>query len=205
MPYSAENAFATVENAKQLCQVQLRALRGDLAILSDMRNRPDKVAYKRETLIPKYQDYIDRYIESGLQHPNEVFSYFVVWHFDTGELETAFTLALIAIDQQQPMPDRFKRRDVVTFVCDEILRALDFRVDQAETIFQQALSLIETDAWAVIPEIKAKFFKVAGTQAEMNKAIETAVAYYEKADACWGKAQVKTKLDKLRKQLEKGD
>ncbi len=200
VPYSPETAFATLANAKQLCQLQLRGLRVDLEALKKLQGYHTKADYKRQ-LIPKYLDYIDRYLASNWQHPNEVLVYLVIWHFDTNQLAKGLALAEIAIQQQQPMPEHFRRRDMATFVCDEVLQKVERQIDGADALYIQTLAYIETGQWDVVREVKARFFKLAAIQAEEKNQLETALAYFEKAHGCWEKIQVKTKLEKLRKKL----
>ncbi len=52
---------------------------------------------------------MQRYRESGLNHPNQVLMQVLVWLFDTEQFEAGLDLALFAIEQGQEMPARFKR------------------------------------------------------------------------------------------------
>ncbi|WP_027710037.1 phage terminase small subunit [Zooshikella ganghwensis] len=202
VPYSPETAFATLANAKQLCQLQLRGLRVDLGELKKLQGYQAKADYKRQ-LIPKYQDYIQRYLASGWEHPNEVLVYVVIWLFDTNQLFDALELATIAIQQQQPMPETFRRREMATFVCDEVLKALDHRIEDSETIFDWVLEYLLNGTWDVIKEVKARFYKIAASKFEANNQLDDALVFYEKAHETWEKVQVKTKLEKLRNKLTK--
>jgi hypothetical protein len=48
---------------------------------------------KRDELLPKYQEYVQRYRESGLNFPNRVAVQVMVWLFDTAQFEDALELA----------------------------------------------------------------------------------------------------------------
>ncbi|WP_027710014.1 phage terminase small subunit [Zooshikella ganghwensis] len=202
MPFSPDSAFASLANAKKFCQLQLCSLRLDLAQIGKLKNYPEKAEFKR-TLIDKYQYYLDGYLASGLEHPNEILVYMVIWHFDTNQLFIAYKLAKMAIQQNQPMPETFKRRDVTTFACDEVLRAMERKIEHSDIIFNLVLEDLQNGTWDVIPEIKARYFKIAGTRAEENNQLDDALLYFEKAHNTWEKIGVKTRLDKLRNKLTK--
>jgi hypothetical protein len=93
----------------------------DLQRLSDIKGLAGRQALKREELLPKYQDFIQRYMDSGLVMPNRVLVQVMVWLFDTEQFEDGLALADFAIGQGQEMPERFKRRDVQTFVADAVI------------------------------------------------------------------------------------
>ncbi|MGO1273377.1 MAG: phage terminase small subunit, partial [Pseudomonas helleri] len=115
--YSAADALSSPANARKHLMLQEAALDLDLQRLSDLKNLASKQSLKRDELLPKYQDYVQRYCESGLNFPNRILVQVMIWLFDTAEFEDGLELADFAIEQGQEMPERFKRRDIQTFVA----------------------------------------------------------------------------------------
>lgn len=121
LAYSPGEALSSPANARKHLALMEASLDQDLARLSDMSGRnAARQDLKRDELLPKYDDYIQRYLESGLVFPNRVLVHVVIWLFDTAQLDDALALADIAIEQKQVMPEDFKRRDIQTFVADAV-------------------------------------------------------------------------------------
>ncbi|ETK13840.1 putative terminase, endonuclease subunit, partial [Pseudomonas sp. FH4] len=120
LPYSPAEALSSPANARKHLLLQEAALNQDLARLSDLKNLASKQSLKREELLPKYQEYVQRYCESGLIFPNRVAVQVLIWLFDTAQFDDALELADFLIEQGQEMPERFKRRDIQTFVADAV-------------------------------------------------------------------------------------
>lgn len=119
--YTPGEALSSPANAKKHLLLQEAALDQDLERLSAIKGLAGRQALKREELLPKYQDFIQRYMESGLVMPNRVLVQVMVWLFDTEQFEDGLELADFAIEQGQQMPERFKRRDIQTFVADAVI------------------------------------------------------------------------------------
>jgi hypothetical protein len=119
MPYTPADALSSPANARKNLMLQEAALDVDLARLSDLNNLASKQLLKRNELLPKYQEYVQRYCESGLNFPNRVAVQVMVWLFDTAQFEDALELADFLMEQGQQMPERF-RRDIQTFVADAV-------------------------------------------------------------------------------------
>lgn len=121
LAYSPAEALSSPANAKKHLLLMEASLDQDLQRLSDIKGLAGRQALKREELLPKYQDFIQRYMDSGLVMPNRVLVQVMVWLFDTEQFEDGLALADFAIEQGQEMPERFKRRDVQTFVADAVI------------------------------------------------------------------------------------
>ena len=120
LPYSPAEALSSPANARKHLLLQEAALDQDLERISAINGLAGRQALKREELLPKYQEYVQRYCESGLNFPNRVAVQVMVWLFDTAQFEDALELADFLMEQGQQMPERFKRRDIQTFVADAV-------------------------------------------------------------------------------------
>ena len=70
--YTPGTALAGPANAQKHLALMTTALAEDCARLSDLNNMGERQRLKRDELLPKYLDYVRRYRESGLNHPNPV-------------------------------------------------------------------------------------------------------------------------------------
>ncbi|EPM83895.1 putative terminase, endonuclease subunit, partial [Pseudomonas syringae pv. actinidiae ICMP 19068] len=59
------------------------ALAGDLERISAINSREQRQLLKRNELLPKYLDYVQRYRDSELNFQNLVLVYVLIWLFDT--------------------------------------------------------------------------------------------------------------------------
>jgi hypothetical protein len=136
MAYSPAEALSSPANARKHLLLQEAALDQDLERLSAMKGAlAGRQLLKRDELLPKYQDYIQRYIESGLNFPNRILVQVMIWLFDTAQFDDALELADFAIEQGQQMPERFKRRDIQTFVADTVI---DWAYEQVPQVDRHA-------------------------------------------------------------------
>ena len=104
--YTAANALNSPANAHKHLKLMETALAVDLERISAINSRELRQQLKRDELLPKYQDYVRRYRESGLNYPNPVVMNVLVWLFDTAQFEDGLELALFAIEQGQQIFDR---------------------------------------------------------------------------------------------------
>ena len=95
LPYSPAEALSSPANARKHLLLQEAALDQDLARISAINGLAGRQALKREELLPKYQEYVQRYCESGLVFPNRVAVQVLVWLFDTAQFEDALELARV--------------------------------------------------------------------------------------------------------------
>ncbi|MPT01622.1 MAG: hypothetical protein E2581_24495 [Pseudomonas sp.] len=118
--YSPAAALTSPANAQKHYKLMEDALLVDLERLSGINSLEQRQVIKRDELLPKYLEYVRRYRESGLNFPNQVLMYVVVWLFDTAQFEQGLELAGFAMSQDQKLPARFDR-DVPTFIADEVI------------------------------------------------------------------------------------
>lgn len=217
--YTPATALAGPANAQKHLALMTSALAEDLARLSDLNSMADRQRLKRDELLPKYLDYVQRYRESGLNHPNQVLMQVLVWLFDTEQFEAGLDLALFAIEQGQALPERF-RRDVPTFVADAVidwaeaehkakrspepyLSQLMPRVDGywAEITAEEGAEL--PAPWALFERIPARFHKLLGILALEQEQWAPAIDHFERATALYPEIGVKTRMDDACKGLRK--
>ncbi len=143
--------------------MQIQLLNQDVDYLRGLPTIADRVAYKRDELLPRWKPTVDAYLQGGNVYENPVFAWFIVWLFDAGDLEEALRLADIAIEQQQPTPDNIKSRFPV-FVADTVMAWAENTAAAGESIepyFSQVLEKV-TQHWRLHEEITAKWYKFAG-------------------------------------------
>lgn len=155
----ARQAIETMESL----HMQIRMLDQDVAYVRALPTIADRVAYKRDELLPRWRPTIDAYLEGSNVYENPVFAWFVVWTFDAGYLDEGLRLADIAIAQQQPTPENIKSRFPV-FVADTVMTWAEATAAAGESIepyFSQVFEKV-TQHWRLHEEITAKWFKFAG-------------------------------------------
>ncbi|WP_299594328.1 phage terminase small subunit [uncultured Microbulbifer sp.] len=178
-------------------------LERDLELLSERDNVAEKIALKRQ-LLPNYLPQVDAYLEAGMQHPNPLLVWCLIWLIDVEDIEQALKLANIAIEQQQLMPERFKR-DLPTYVAEALHDWAERQYkDQksADPYFSEVVDAVHSERWPVAQIIvQGKLYKLAGLFAERNGETEKAVQWFERAMEANPRAGVKTRLEKLKTQL----
>ncbi|WP_085694533.1 MULTISPECIES: phage terminase small subunit [unclassified Pseudomonas] len=203
--YSPAEALSSPANAKKHLLLMEAALNQDLERLSNLKNLASKQALKRDELLPKYQDFIQRYMDSGLVMENRVLVQVMVWLFDTVQFEDGLELADFAIGQGQQMPERFKRRDVQTFVADAVI---DWAYAEhnggrsPEPYLSNLLPRVDGE-WDLTEQIPSKYHKLVGIRAMEAEQWETALHHLERSTALYAKAGNETRIAKCRKALTK--
>ncbi len=96
-------------------QAVLEVDRGRIAAHNDIAEK----AKIKQSVLPTYLPFVDDYVESGDNYPNDVAVQCMIWLFDIGEIEHALNLALHLIEQGQKMPAKFDR-NMTSFVCDAV-------------------------------------------------------------------------------------
>ena len=203
--YSHAEALSSPANARKNILLQEAALDLDLERLSAINGLAGKQMLKRDELLPKYQDFIQRYVESGQNLPNRVLVQVIVWLFDTAQFEDGLELADFAISQGQQMPEGFKRRDIQTFVADAILEWAEAEQKanrSPEPYLSDLLPRVDGE-WQLTEQIPAKFHKLIGIRAEAAGDWETALKHFERAIELYPKVGVGTRADECRKALKK--
>lgn len=204
LAYSPAEALSSPANAKKHLLLMQASLDEDLKRLSDLKNLASKQTLKRTELLPKYQDFIQRYMGSGLVMQNPVLVQVMVWLFDTEQFEDGLELADFAIEQGQEMPERFKR-NVQTFVADAVIEWA-FREYNAQRSPEPYLSdlLPRVDGeWDLPEQIPSKYHKLIGMRAMEAEQWETALKHLERSTELHAKAGNETRIAKCRKAIAK--
>ena len=205
LPYSPAEALSSPANARKHLLLQEAALDQDLERISAINGLAGRQALKREELLPKYQEYVQRYCESGLNFPNRVAVQVMVWLFDTAQFEDALELADFLMEQGQKMPERFKRRDIQTFVADAVA---DWAYDEynagrsPEPYLSELLPRVDGE-WDLPEQIPSNYHKLIGMRAMEAEQWKTALKHLERSTELYPKAGNDTRLKKVRRALEK--
>ncbi|WP_444894922.1 phage terminase small subunit [Microbulbifer sp. SSSA005] len=178
-------------------------LESDLQLLSERKEIAEKIALKR-ALLPRYLPHAHKYMASGAKYPNLILVQCVIWLIDIEDIEQALTLANYAIEQQQSMPERFKR-DLPTYVAEELhdWAEREYKAPRSPfPYFSEVLDAVQSQRWPVASIIVlGKIYKLAGLLYDQEEDFAKAVHWYEKAEQVNDKAGVKTRLEQARKRL----
>ncbi|MDF2641874.1 MAG: terminase [Pseudomonas sp.] len=205
LPYSTAEALSSPANARKHLALQVAALDQDLARLSAIKGLAGKQDLKRNELLPKYQDYIQRYCESGLSFANPVLVQVMVWLFDTEQFVDGLELADVAIEQGQVMPERFKRRDVQTFVADAVIEwaFAEYSASRSPEPYLSDLLPRVDGEWDLTEQIPSKYHKLIGIRAMEAEQWDTALKHFERSTELYAKAGNETRIKLCRKALAK--
>ncbi|WP_223497582.1 phage terminase small subunit [Pseudomonas sp. BF-R-16] len=205
MAYTPADALSSPANARKHLLLQEAALDVDLERLSALKNLASKQALKREELLPKYQDYVQRYCESGLNFPNRVVVQVMVWLFDTAQFEDALELADFLIEQGQQMPERFKRRDIQTFVADAVIdwAYAEYNATRSPEPYLSDLLPRVDGEWDLTEQIPSKYHKLIGLRAIEAKQWDVALKHLERSTELYAQAGNNTRIKEVRRALEK--
>lgn len=205
LAYSPAEALSSPANAKKHLLLMEASLDQDLQRLSDIKGLAGRQALKREELLPKYQDFIQRYMDSGLVMPNRVLVQVMVWLFDTEQFEDGLALADFAIGQGQEMPERFKRRDVQTFVADAVIdwAYAEYNAQRSPEPYLSDLLPRVDGEWELTEQIPSKYHKLIGIRAMEAEQWETALQHLERSTELYAKAGNETRIAKCRKAIAK--
>jgi len=216
--YTAAEALTSPANAQKHLKLMEAALAQDLERISAINSRESRQQLKRDELLPKYLDYVQRYRDSGLSYPNAVVVQVLVWLFDTVQFEAGLDLALFCIDQGQELPERF-RRDIPTFVADEVIdwaEAEQKAGRSPEPYLSQLLPYVDgawaaehspdtplPQPWALFERIPARFHKVLGLLALDQEQWAPAIEHFQRAETLYPEIGVKTRREAAEKALRK--
>lgn len=205
LAYTPADALSSPANARKHLLLQEAALDQDLARLSDLKNLASKQSLKREELLPKYQEYVQRYCESGLNFPNRVAVQVMVWLFDIAQFEDALELADFLMEQGQEMPERFKRRDIQTFVADAVCEwaYAEYNAKRSPEPYLSDLLPRVDGEWNLTEQIPSKYHKLIGMRAMEAEQWETALKHLERSTQLYAQAGNDTRIKKVRKALAK--
>lgn len=205
MAYSPADALSSPANARKHLLLQEAALDQDLARISAINGLAGRQALKREELLPKYQEYVQRYCESGLNFPNRVAVQVMVWLFDTAQFEDALELADFLMEQGQQMPERFKRRDIQTFVADAVCEwaYAEYTAKRSPEPYLSDLLPRVDGEWNLTEQIPSKYHKLIGMRAMEAEQWETALKHLERSTELYAQAGNNTRIKQIRRTLEK--
>ena len=202
--YSAADALSSPANARKHLMLQEAALDLDLKRLSDLKNLGSKQSLKRDELLPKYLDYVQRYRDSELNFQNSVLVYVLIWLFDTEQFTQGLELADFAISQGQALPERFNR-DIPTFVADEVIdwAEAEFKARRSPEPYVSNLLPRVDGEWQLFERIPARYHKLLGMIALHRKDWPVAIHHFERAEQLYESIGVGTRLSDCRKALAK--
>lgn len=202
--YSADTALSSPANARKHLKLMEVALAGDLERISAIKSREQRQLLKRNELLPKYLEYVLRYRESGLNFPNSVLVYVLIWLFDTEQFTQGLELADFAMSQGQTLPERFNR-DIPTFVADQMIdwAEAEFKARRSPEPYVSKLLPRVDGEWELFERIPARYHKLLGIMAIHHKEWLTAIAHFERAEKLYEGIGVSTRLADCRKALAK--
>ncbi len=195
------------ENLRSQKDVIFAALEQDLKTLHDIKDVAKKAELKKTQLIPKWKTVIDDYRASGAKYPFEPLMRFVVWLLDAEQIAEAIDYADFAIEQQQPMPDAFKRTlDTFATVTIHEWAQRQFKAGHsAEPYLGEVIKRIESKQWIVNePIVLGMLYKLVALYAANAGDLEAAEkAYLKCVEANPEKHGVKTALNAVQIKLGK--
>lgn len=202
--YSADTALSSPANGKKHLKLMVAAMAQDLERISAIDNHGLRRQLKHDELLPKYLDYVQLYRDSGLNFPNSVVMQVLVWLFDTEQFDAGLDLAHFAIEQDQQLPERFKR-NVQTFVADQVIdwAEAEYKANRSpEPYLSNLLPLVDGE-WQLFERIPARYHKVLGILAMDRRDWPVAIKHLERATQLYDSIGVGTKLEGARKALAK--
>lgn len=185
----------------QLEALVTASLTEDLAALKTLASRERKEAMKRETLIPKYGDYVERLKAAGSRH--ELLGYWLVWLFDAGMLVEACEYAAWGLDAGLKLPERFQS-DIHFFIASQVIEwaEKEFNAGRSPEPFlsdQYRRQTAEPEKWNLPDELAARYHRLRGLMAEKDGNLALAEAELQAAMDLG--AKVKTALANVRKMM----
>jgi hypothetical protein len=171
---------ATAANS-QLKDYQTK-LEVDIGKISAVPDIEEKQRLKA-LFLPDYMTYIDDYVSSGNNYPNDVAVQVMIWLFDTGNLAEALPLAYHLIKQNQRMPAKFDRAMTV-FVCDAVYDwANEFLKKQlsANPTLMGFVNYLSNESWDLHPAVHSKMYVMLAKHYELAGEYASAVKYAQDA------------------------
>ncbi|MCD5970420.1 phage terminase small subunit [Pseudomonas quasicaspiana] len=204
--YSAETALNSPANAKKHLKLIVDALNVDLDRLSSIDSLELRQQLKRDELLPKYLDYVQRYLDSKLIFPNPVMMQVLVWLFDTQQFTSGLQLADVAMLQGQEMPERFKR-NVQTFVGDQVIdwAEAEYKAGRSPEPYVSDLLHLVDGEWQLFERIPARYHKLLGIISLDLEEWSQAIDHFERAIELYPEIGVGVRLDAARKALKKAE
>lgn len=202
--YSSATALASPANGQKHLKLMEAALEVDLQRIGEINSHELRRQLKLEELLPKYQEYVQQYRDSGLSFPNSVLMYVLIWLFDTAEFDKGLELADFAISQGQVLPECFNR-DIPTFVADEVIdwAEREYKAKRSPEPYLSDLLPRVDGEWTLFERIPARYHKQIGILALDQRDFAKAITHFERAEALYEGIGVGTRLEGARKALAK--
>lgn len=203
LPAAPANTAPGLLAGKQLAAFLTASLTEDLKTLKDVSSKERKAEIKRETLLPKYRDYVTRLRGDKMQH--EAVGWYLVWLMDSGLMEEGQELARHCVTTGQLLPENFKAEPGY-FFADTLLAWAEGEFNAGRSFEPYVTALLDDAAaapagWNLPDVILARVHRLRGLAAE--KADDFEVAHSELTRALELGGKVKTALDAVAKKLEK--
>ncbi len=184
-------------------------LKLDLAKISKIKVLEEKAELKA-ALLPQYQPFVTDYMEQGHDYPNDVAVQVMIWLIDSADVENFLTLAFYLIKSgYQHMPERFKRQDLETFVCDAMYDWANELLKQQQSVspyLDQLATVIFNDQWDVHPLCASKIFALLAKHKELSGDYQEGIDWCEKAKAInpegHGCKKLQVRLEKLQQRAQ---
>jgi len=192
-------------NKGKLMQLLDTGLEVALKALKDLKAKSDKIAHKRDTLIPEFSEYVNRLMDKGWVH--DLLPWYMVWCLDAGVIAPALKVAKYCMEKDLELDGESFVRDIPSFVADLVHKWAEdeFKAGHsAEPYFTEVYDLVTnssgTDPWAQHDEVRAKFFKLKGLMEYEAGNLEAAQDDFKKALELG--STVKTVLAEVTKKIE---
>ncbi|WP_067585322.1 phage terminase small subunit [Endozoicomonas ascidiicola] len=203
--YEAESIRQTAEDYEQF-QLLVNAMEQDMKRLSGLAPG-DKDKLREKELIPKYLPIAESYLAIGDSYRNPVLVEVIIMLMDVGQVPEGLELAFPALEQKQPMPQRFKKVNLPTFVCDNVLSWANAQMARGKSIepyFSLVFETLLEDGWKIPREVVAKFHKVSGEVHLKNDELDHALEDFVRAtEIDPSGAKCTTKINQLKKKLDR--
>ena len=146
-------------------------LKVDLNKISTAKTLDEK-AQMKAVLLPQYLPFIEQYCADKSDTPNNVAVQVMIWLLDSGDIERGLALALYLIETgNQHMPERFKRQDLETFICDFMGGwAVDLlKQEQSPSPYLDDLAdVLRLGKWDVHPLCYSKIYVILAKHKELS-------------------------------------
>lgn len=176
------------------------------AELKGIQSRAAKTVRKREVL-PDFEAYVAGALTPEATRQDDVLMTLLIWLIDVGDFAKALPIAAHAIAHDWQMPQNFKR-DVKNFVAEDISEWVNANLTKLDNSDREALNF-DLEGYEkcfanqdLVDEVMAKFYKARGQVSESLGDVGAASSSYEWAFARDPKCGVKTRIKKLKKQIE---
>jgi hypothetical protein len=168
------------------------AMEADLGQLKTFSEIEKKAEYKSDALkVNEYLAYLETYRKSGANHPNIILAWVFIWLVDLQRWEQALKWLPLLIEQNQPLPKRFKREHWGELVIDELYDLGKAQLENelisqddlrhAISYFNAVINQFDEGQWQINKVCQGKIFAMAGKLEQKNLNDGNALFNYLKA------------------------